>query len=209
MARASIAAWDNSTRGLDSASALEFVKALRISSTLARNCHAVAIYQASQAIYDVFDKVIVLYEGRGIYFGPCNHAEEYFTEMGWYNPPRQTTGDFLTSVTNPRERVARPGMENRVPRTPEEFERFWKRSPEYDALKKEISQYEEEFPVGDRAVKALEQTKHMQQARHVRRKSPYIISIPMQLRLCMKRAYQRSVIGEFLFHPEYDSIDTG
>lgn len=199
MARASIAAWDNSTRGLDSASALEFVKALRISATLGSNCHAVAIYQASQAIYDVFDKVIVLYEGREIYFGPCTQAEKYFTEMGWYNPPRQTTGDFLTSVTNPHERVARPGMQNRVPRTPEEFERYWKNSPEYDALKKDIAQYEEEFPVGGQAVKALEETKNMQQARHVRRKSPYIISVPMQLRLCIKRAYQRSVISELSF----------
>lgn len=83
VAGAPIAAWDNSTRGLDSATALEFVKSLRMVANLAGVAHAVAIYQASQAIYDVFDKAIVLYEGREIYFGPTNKAEEYFTRMGW------------------------------------------------------------------------------------------------------------------------------
>ncbi|RHZ64960.1 uncharacterized protein CDV56_109348 [Aspergillus thermomutatus] len=120
VARAPRAAWDKSTRGLDAASALEFVKALRISANLTRSCYAVATHQASQAIYDAFDKVIVLYEGREIYFGQCKQAEKYFITMGWVNPPRQTVGDFLTSVTNPQERMAQEGMEDTVPRTPEE-----------------------------------------------------------------------------------------
>ena len=46
----------------------------------------VAIYQASQGIYDLFDKAIVLYEGRQIYFGPADEAREYFEGMGWYCP---------------------------------------------------------------------------------------------------------------------------
>ena len=50
-----IQCWDNSTRGLDSATALEFVKTLRISTSLAGSTAIVAIYQASQAIYDVCD----------------------------------------------------------------------------------------------------------------------------------------------------------
>jgi ATP-binding cassette, subfamily G (WHITE), member 2, PDR len=45
--------WDNSTRGLDSASALEFVKNVRISTKYSNTTAVVAIYQASQDIYDV------------------------------------------------------------------------------------------------------------------------------------------------------------
>ncbi|EED19626.1 ABC multidrug transporter, putative [Talaromyces stipitatus ATCC 10500] len=191
LARAPIAAWDNSTRGLDAASALEFVKALRMASNLAGSCHSVAIYQASQAIYDVFDKVTVLYEGRQIYFGPCNRAEQYFSKMGWAKPSRQTTGDFLTSVTNPQERRARDGMEKQVPRTPDEFEAYWKKSPEYAAVLQEIKDHEAQFPVGHVAEKDLAEKKHGQQAKHVRPKSPYLMSIWMQIRLCTKRAYQR------------------
>jgi ABC-type multidrug transport system ATPase subunit len=191
VARAPIAAWDNSTRGLDAASALEFVKALRMASNLAGSCHSVAIYQASQAIYDVFDKVIVLYEGREIYFGPCNRAEQYFINMGWSKPSRQTTGDFLTSVTNPQERQARDGFERQVPRTSDEFEAYWKKSPEYSALMEEIRDYEAEYPVGRVAEKDLAERKHEQQAKHVRPRSAYLMSVPMQIRLCVKRAYQR------------------
>ncbi|KAJ5682248.1 hypothetical protein N7462_005413 [Penicillium macrosclerotiorum] len=188
---APVGAWDNSTRGLDSASALEFAKSLRVSANLTGACHAVAIYQASQAIYDVFNKVIVLYEGREIFFGPCDQAKDYFYDMGWECPPRQTTGDFLTSVTNPQERVTREGMENKVPRTPDEFEKYWKKSPHYAALRKEIKQYREEYPLGGTAGKEFDEVKRQRQASHVRPTSPYIISIPMQVRLCTKRAYQR------------------
>ncbi|KAJ5553854.1 hypothetical protein N7513_003813 [Penicillium frequentans] len=187
---APVGAWDNSTRGLDSASALEFVKALRVSANLTGSCHSVAIYQASQAIYDVFNKVIVLYEGRQIFFGRCSEARQYFIDMGWECPPRQTTGDFLTSITNPSERKVREGVQN-VPRTPDDFEKYWKNSFHYTALQKEISQYREHFPLGGEAGKDFDETKRQRQAKHVRPKSPYIITIPMQVRLCVKRAYQR------------------
>ncbi|KAK2758216.1 hypothetical protein FQN54_004060 [Arachnomyces sp. PD_36] len=186
-----VGAWDNSTRGLDSASALEFAKALRVSANTAGACHAVAIYQASQAIYDIFDKCIVLYEGREIYFGPCSGAKEYFTEMGWYCPPRQTTGDFLTSVTNPQERKAREGMGDRVPRTSEEFETYWRSSPQFAELQKEIEQHSDEFAQGGETEQAFGQVKRQRQAKHMRPKSPYVISIPMQVKLCTVRAYQR------------------
>jgi ATP-binding cassette subfamily G (WHITE) protein 2 (PDR) len=45
--------WDNSTRGLDSATALDFVKTLRTSTDLTGATAIVALYQASQSIYDV------------------------------------------------------------------------------------------------------------------------------------------------------------
>ena len=83
LAGAPFAAWDNSTRGLDSATALKFVKALRVGSDLAGGAAAVAIYQASQSVYDCFDKAAVLYEGRQIYFGPANEAKDFFERQGW------------------------------------------------------------------------------------------------------------------------------
>jgi ABC-type multidrug transport system ATPase subunit len=45
--------WDNSTRGLDSATALEFVKTLRIGSDISGSTALVSMYQASQSAYDV------------------------------------------------------------------------------------------------------------------------------------------------------------
>lgn len=45
--------WDNSTRGLDSANALEFCKTLRTQADVMGSTAAVAIYQASQDAYEV------------------------------------------------------------------------------------------------------------------------------------------------------------
>ena len=44
--------WDNSTRGLDSANALEFVKHVRLATETAGSTALVAIYQCSQSAYD-------------------------------------------------------------------------------------------------------------------------------------------------------------
>ncbi|KAH7413485.1 putative ABC transporter CDR4 [Cadophora sp. MPI-SDFR-AT-0126] len=191
LAGSPIAAWDNSTRGLDAATALEFTKSLRMSANLSGACHLVAIYQASQAIYDEFDKAVVLYEGRQIYFGPCDEAKQYFLDMGWECPPRQTTGDFLTSVTNPSERTPRKGFENKVPRTPDEFERYWKESQHCKDLKREIEEQEEEFPMGGITLEQFNASRKGMQANHVRPESPYTVSIPMQVKYCTQRAYQR------------------
>lgn len=193
VAAAPIGAWDNSTRGLDSATALKFVESLRLLSDLAGSSHLVAAYQASQNIYDIFDKVVVLYEGRQVFFGRAKVAKGFFERQGWVCPPRQTTGDFLTSVTNPGERQVQPGMENRVPRTPEDFEKFWLNSPEYTQLQKEIADYEEEYPLeaDSSAAIELQEKKRGKQAKHTRPKSPYIISVPMQIKLNTVRAYQR------------------
>lgn len=190
LATAPIGCWDNSTRGLDAATALQFVQTLRLSADIVGTTHAVAIYQASQAIYEVFHKVIVLYEGREIYFGSTSAARTYFEEMGWYCPRRQTTGDFLTAVTNHLSRKPRQGYEGRVPRTPADFEKYWHASREYKALQEDIEQHEKETS-SNAAAAEFKASRRAMQVPYMWSKSPYIVSIPMQIRICTKRAYQR------------------
>jgi ABC-type multidrug transport system ATPase subunit len=191
LAGSMVCCWDNSTRGLDAATALEFTRSLKISSHVAGTTQAVAIYQASQAIYDLFDKTIVLYEGRQIYFGPARTARRYFEEMGWHCPARQTTADFLTAITNPRERKPRKGFESKVPRTAHEFERYWQQSEAFLAMQSEIEEVERQNPPGGPALQAQREAHRQAQAKHVPPKSPDTISVPMQIRLCTIRAYQR------------------
>jgi ATP-binding cassette, subfamily G (WHITE), member 2, SNQ2 len=59
----------------------------------------VSIYQAGETLYELFDKVCVIYEGRMVYFGPANKARQYFIDMGYEPANRQTTPDFLVSVS--------------------------------------------------------------------------------------------------------------
>lgn len=96
-ARSLLGCWDNSTRGLDASTALEFVRALRIATDLAQLTTVVSIYQAGEALYKLFDKVCVIGEGRMYYIGRADEAREHFERLGYRPAPRQTTADFLVA----------------------------------------------------------------------------------------------------------------
>jgi len=67
--RATIMAHDNSTRGLDSSTALEYAKALRVVTDITSATTLLSIYQCGENLYNLFDKVGVIHSGRLIYFG--------------------------------------------------------------------------------------------------------------------------------------------
>ncbi|VUC22208.1 unnamed protein product [Clonostachys rosea] len=183
--------WDNSTRGLDSATALEFVRTLRTSTELTGATAIVTLFQTSQSIYNVFDKVAVLYEGRQIYFGDIEAAKEFFIDMGFECRPRQTTGDFLTSLTNPAERLVRSGFEGSTPRTPDEFAAIWQRSQDRARLLEDIDAFNAQYPIGGPSLTEFRESRKVSQARSQRAQSPYTLSVLMQVKLCMGRGYQR------------------
>lgn len=62
--RASVICWDNPTRGLDASTALEYTRALRCLTDTMGLATIVTIYQAGNGIYELFDKVLVLDEGK-------------------------------------------------------------------------------------------------------------------------------------------------
>ncbi|KAH7121362.1 ABC-2 type transporter-domain-containing protein [Dactylonectria macrodidyma] len=185
--------WDNSTRGLDSANAIEFCKTLRLQTEMFDTSAFVSIYQAPQAAYDVFDKVLVLYEGRQIFFGCTTAAKEYFTKLGFDCPDRQTVPDFLTSMTSPQERIVRPGFEGRVPRTPDEFAAAWKASTAYVDLQREIEEYKTAHPINGPSAETFRAIKRATQAKAQRAKSPFTMSYKQQIELCMWRGLRRFV----------------
>ena len=97
--------FNSSTWGFDSSTALEFVRTLRIETNLVRNATIVSIYQAGESLSEIFNKVWLLYKGRMIYFGPVDLARQYFIDIGYVPAARQTTPDFLVSVTNALGRI--------------------------------------------------------------------------------------------------------
>jgi len=194
LAGAPLQLWDNSTRGLDSANAIEFCRTLRMASDLAGTVACVAIYQAPGAAYDCFDKVSVLYQGRQIFFGKTTMAKQYFLDLGFHCPARQTTADFLTSLTSDLERQVQDGWKGQIPpATPDEFEHRWKTSDAFQALQKEIVQYNNEFAIGGPARDEFLLSRRAQQTKGARAKSPFILSFGKQLELCIWRGFRRLV----------------
>lgn len=183
--------WDNSTRGLDSSTALEFVKNIRLSTQYSGATAVVAIYQASQSIYDIFDKAVVLYEGRQIYFGRSTDARRFFIDMGFECPDRQTDADFLTSLTSPSERRVRPGFESLVPRTADEFARRWKESEERKRLLQDIQAQNDQYPLGGDRLDEFNRSRAAEKSKTNKASSPYTISYYQQARLCLWRGLLR------------------
>jgi ATP-binding cassette subfamily G (WHITE) protein 2 (PDR) len=139
----------------------------------------------------VFDKVIVLYEGRQIYFGPSNEARSYFERLGFEFPASQTTPDFLTSMTSPSERRIRKGFENTTPRTSDDFARCWKESPERQHLLQAIDEYNNTYPLRGEQHDRFALSRTLEKSKKQRQKSPYTLSYWSQIRLCMWRDVQR------------------
>lgn len=180
--------WDNATRGLDSATALEFVRALKTSATIQNSCAAVAIYQCSQDAYNLFDKVCVLDSGYQLFYGSSTKAKKYFENMGYVCPFRQTTPDFLTSVTSPSERVLNEDFlkqGRKIPQTPEEMADYWRNSPEYQTLLKQIEEYDLSCTAETRdAIKAAHIAKQSKRARPT---SSYTVNYGMQVKYILIR----------------------
>jgi ATP-binding cassette, subfamily G (WHITE), member 2, PDR len=139
----------------------------------------------------VFDKVTVLYEGRQIYFGQIENAKQFFIDQGWDCLERQTTADFLTAVTDPSARFPRPGYEGRVPLTPDDFARYWQKSPERQQLLQAIDEHEQVHPKGREALDEFAEDAKARKSKHMPKKSPYTVTIWMQISACITRAYQR------------------
>ncbi|KAK0740481.1 P-loop containing nucleoside triphosphate hydrolase protein [Schizothecium vesticola] len=176
--------WDSSTRGLDSATALDVVKLLRTSTKSLQSTVLMTVYQASEDMYKCLDKVTLLYEGRQIYFGRIEDASSYFTDLGYVRPNRAITPDFLTSITNPAERMVREGFGDRVPRTPDEFAAAWKQSPQAQRLAEEMVAYEGHSPFSHKPTASVGYKSTL---------GAYTCPIPIteQINICVRRGFLR------------------
>ncbi|PPQ86500.1 hypothetical protein CVT25_008244 [Psilocybe cyanescens] len=187
--RGCVGAWDNSTRGLDASTALEFVRALRIATDTFDATTIVSIYQAGESLYEYFDKVCVIYEGRMAYYGPANEAKQYFLDMGYEPANRQTTADFIVAVTDPKARNPRAGFTNQ-PRNAAEFAEYFLKSSHGQANKIEIREYLDNHVGKAEKKDAYMQSAYAEFAKRSHKSSPYLLSIPQQVAIVMRRRVQ-------------------
>ncbi|KAF2630734.1 hypothetical protein BU25DRAFT_488883 [Macroventuria anomochaeta] len=189
-AKSTIVCWDNSTRGLDASTALDYAKSLRIMTDLSNRTTFVTLYQAGEGIYEQMDKVMVIDQGRCVYEGPAKEAKQYFLDLGFHCPERQTTADFLTAVTDPTGRQFREGYEASAPKTAEDLEKAFRRSEAYQKVQRDISAYEEELKRTDYTDAkefegAVAESKSNSKLKS--KDSPFTVSFVRQVLACTKR----------------------
>lgn len=179
--KASTQCWDNSTRGLDASTALEYVESLRSLTNMAHLSTAVALYQAGERLYDCFDKVVLIEEGQCAFYGRAEEAVRYFEDLGFVRPARWTSADFLTSVTDKHERQIKDGWEDRVPRNGLDFGTIFKKSEQHQRNLAEIEEFERETK-----QKALE---HQSSQSKATKNKNYTISFRSQVWHCTHRQF--------------------
>ncbi|KAJ3194389.1 hypothetical protein HK101_002862 [Irineochytrium annulatum] len=168
--------FDGCTKGLDAASALDFIQALRNSADFAGRTVIASCYQASDAMFGLFDRVVVLSDGHCAYFGPAADAVGYFEAMGFPKHPRDTICEYLTASVNARI-------------SPEDLATRYKASAYGVAMKAEAEEYlkPEKMKADKEAIAAavVEKGKIMGHG-----KGPYAIYAYKQAWLLMKREAQ-------------------
>lgn len=186
--RASVYCWDNSTRGLDASTALEYVKAIRAMTDILGLSTIVTLYQAGNGIYDQFDKVLVLDEGKQLYYGPRQDAVPFMEDLGFVCVDGSNKGDYLTGVTVPTERKIAPGYEDRFPRTHHDIAAAYDQSKTKTYMLEEAQNYpqSEEARVNTMAFQDLvakEKNKGL-------RDSPVSANFFKQVQFAVMRQYQ-------------------
>ncbi|KAI9688918.1 MAG: hypothetical protein M1822_001275 [Bathelium mastoideum] len=137
-AGSSVQCFDNSTRGLDSSTAVDFVKALHALTKVGDRTTMATLYQAGETLYNYFDRVLVIYEGRQAFFGKIGEARQYFEDLGFVRKEGQTTAEFLSHVTDPAHREATPGSQAANMHTAADFAASFTSSSHYASLTHEI-----------------------------------------------------------------------
>ncbi|KAJ2761721.1 hypothetical protein IWQ56_005196 [Coemansia nantahalensis] len=89
---------DEPTSGLDSNSSelvVELVKGISAEQGIAT---LMTIHQPSARIFNTFDKVILLSQGRIVYFGPTSTAIDYFAGIGYPCPVHENPADYFVDL---------------------------------------------------------------------------------------------------------------
>jgi len=102
---------DEPTSGLDSDSALSCIKLLK--SVASKGATVLCtIHQPSSEVFDLFDMVMLLKDGKIMYQGPTGGVVDFFTERGYAPPAHHNPADFMMTVATrePMDDLTRAGF---------------------------------------------------------------------------------------------------
>ena len=101
IANGSVYLWDNSTKGLDSSTALDFLSILQNMTRATRSVNFVKISQASDKIVKKFDKILMFTDSYQVFYGTLDECMTYFSrDLGIAKNPNDCIIEYLTSILN-------------------------------------------------------------------------------------------------------------
>jgi len=132
---------DEITTGLDSAAAFDIIAAQRSMAQRFHKTVVISLLQPSPEVFELFDSVLLLNEGRVLYHGPTRAVQGYFESLGFICPPRRDIADFLCDLATPQQiqyQQGRPPQGRQShPMMASEYAALWVESSLYQVLESE------------------------------------------------------------------------
>ncbi|OLY82418.1 ATP-binding cassette sub-family G member 2 [Smittium mucronatum] len=137
---------DEPTSGLDMYTSILVVKLLRFISRSGQTVVSV-IHQPPSEIFKLFDDVVLLSEGKIIYFGPQEELLGYFSRLGFQSPNNTNPADFVfTDVLNLNEAELEKMKVENFPGSKADYKLLkindlaesWKVSEHYNVIKERV-----------------------------------------------------------------------
>jgi hypothetical protein len=97
------AATDEISTGLDSATITEAMQVFRIAVDVFRSAGLVSLLQPPPEVYELFDNVMLMREGRIVYHGPRKLVLLYLADMGLVCPDDTDAAGTSYAVRLPRD----------------------------------------------------------------------------------------------------------
>lgn len=106
---------DEPTSGLDSFQAQAVFESLKALSTNSRLVITV-VHQPRSSIYEMFDRLMILSEGKLMYFGEASQAVDYFSTSSYSCPENFNPADFFLDLLSPdnRSKESEESTRNRI-----------------------------------------------------------------------------------------------
>ncbi|KAA6418150.1 MAG: ATP-binding cassette transporter [Trebouxia sp. A1-2] len=94
---------DEISTGLDSSTTFQMVQSIRHLAHLQRATICVALLQPAPEVFDLFDDIMVLAEGRMVYHGPREQVVPFFDGLGFQIPERKGVADFIQEICSEKD----------------------------------------------------------------------------------------------------------
>ena len=186
--RGSVYFRDNSTRGFDASTALGYMKAIRTMTDIFNLASILTLYQAGNSIYNLFGKVLLIKEGKELYYGPLMQAQPFMEELGFVCSEGSNVADYLTGVTVPTKCEIRDEFQDTYLRTSDDIQAVYEKSSIHAEMGAEY-----DYPTRKTAkehVKGSRETIQREKHKSLPNKSALTVSFYSQERVAVSRQYK-------------------
>ncbi|KAL4861518.1 hypothetical protein BDV12DRAFT_203929 [Aspergillus spectabilis] len=127
---------DEPTSGLDSTASYEVISYIRKLARTNKLIVIASIHQPSTAAFQLFDKLLLLSEGKTCYYGTVRDVPSYFGGIGYPVPTQTNPAEFILDIVSSDFVTDKASVQDEVGK----IQLAWAQSPESDRVRQESAE---------------------------------------------------------------------